>query len=891
MSDQRRLHARLEGEARSVRAEDETLARDVDITQPLHNGQTGTPVDDVKFTAVLRAATGYAIIGTDLHGTITFFNEGAERMLGYRADEVIGHLTPLAFHDSAEVAARAAELGVPPGLDVFLASPRCGETETRAWTYVRKDGTRLIVLLSVSTMCDDARNVTGFIGIARDITEHRRVDEELRRLSQWHESILNAAGEGIYGLDQEGAARFINPAVARMLGYEIEELIGKSLHTIAHHSKPDGSPYPADECPVFGALRDGAVHHVTGEVFWRKDGTSFPVEYVSTPIRENGEITGAVVIIKDVTERKRAEEERDQLLAREQAARAQAEEAQRRLEFLAEASAILASSLDYQTTLANVARLAVPAFADACLVDIVEDGVFRLVAVAHVDPQKGSLLEELRRQHPIDPNSSYGVAKVFRTGQPEIATIPGDDWYSNIAKDAQHLDLLRELAFTSYLTVPLQARGRMIGTISFVSAKPDHHYQASDRALAEDVAGRCALAVDNALLMRETQQALEREQAARAEAERLAVERATILGKIADGVVIANPSGHVIYLNETARRLLLASDKSSAPDQILSHDHPFAGLLSKDDRPLREDELPIVRAALHGETVIGAEMRTQTATGQEMVFEGSAAPVVGDSGVRLGAVMTLHDVTAQRNLERQKDEFLANVSHDLRTPLTAIKASIGVVLANEPPGIPEPLHRMFVNIQLAADRMAVLVSDLLELTRLQAKRVQFQPVNCDLRDIARRSARSIEPLAQARGQHLEVRVPPEPVPALVDSDRLERALLNVLGNAQKYGSSGGTIVFSLESDPSEALFSVTDDGPGISEEEQKHIFERFYRSETEAIHRNQGSGLGLPIAKAMVELHGGRIWVESSPGSGATFRIAIPTDPRSMTMTQEAGIS
>ena len=110
-------------------------------------------------------------------------------------------------------------------------------------------------------------------------------------------------------------------------------------------------------------------------------------------------------------------------------------------------------------------------------------------------------------------------------------------------------------------------------------------------------------------------------------------------------------------------------------------------------------------------------------------------------------------------------------------------------------------------------------------------------------------------------------------------ERLERALLNLLGNAQKYGRTGGTIGLRLDQAPGRARFAVSDDGPGIPHAEQKRIFERFYRPEVESTRRNEGSGLGLPIARAMVELHGGRIWVESTPGAGATFWIELPTEP------------
>jgi two-component system, OmpR family, phosphate regulon sensor histidine kinase PhoR len=277
--------------------------------------------------------------------------------------------------------------------------------------------------------------------------------------------------------------------------------------------------------------------------------------------------------------------------------------------------------------------------------------------------------------------------------------------------------------------------------------------------------------------------------------------------------------------------------------------------------------------------VLDAELRIRRADGTEVVALGSATPVIADDGTRLGAVLTLRDVTAQRALERQKDEFLAHVSHDLRTPLAGIKASIGVVLANEPAGTPEPLHRMFVNVDLAADRMGNLVADLLELARFQAGRLGLQRGATDLGALAARAAAAIEPLAQARGQRVEVALPAAPLVASADPHRLERVLLNLLGNAQKYGREGGRIGLRLEQRGDKALFAVSDDGPGIALADQPHVFERFWRSESEAAQRSQGSGLGLPIARAIVELHGGRIWVESVPGEGATFYVALPLAP------------
>lgn len=135
------------------------------------------------------------------------------------------------------------------------------------------------------------------------------LDHELESLRRQHHLILNAVGEGIYGLDLDGNVTFVNPAAADMIGWSMEELIGQSMHAVLHHSLADGSPYQREACPIYAAFQDGSVKRVTNEVFWRKDGTSFPVEYISTPMRdEEGQLIGTVVTFRDITQRRWAEE-------------------------------------------------------------------------------------------------------------------------------------------------------------------------------------------------------------------------------------------------------------------------------------------------------------------------------------------------------------------------------------------------------------------------------------------------------------------------------------------------------------------------------------------------------------------------------------------------------
>jgi signal transduction histidine kinase len=231
---------------------------------------------------------------------------------------------------------------------------------------------------------------------------------------------------------------------------------------------------------------------------------------------------------------------------------------------------------------------------------------------------------------------------------------------------------------------------------------------------------------------------------------------------------------------------------------------------------------------------------------------------------------------ARQDLERQRDEFFASVSHDLRTPVAAIKAAIGVVLANEPANMPPTLHRLLGNIDLSADELAQLIEDLLEIARLQAGRVELWRTRVDLRDAITRAVRPLEALVEARHQHLELNLPATPVTVAVDVERLGRVVRNLVGNAQKYGREGGRITVSLETHLGEACLIVADDGPGIPAAEQERMFDRFYRATGPGSDGPVGSGLGLPIARALVELHGGRLTVESAPGQGSAFKATLP---------------
>ena len=254
------------------------------------------------FRAICSTAQD-AIVAVDDDATVIYWNESAEELFGYTAEEVTGkfritEIIPDEYREQFQRGfARFRETGEGPAVGAI-----------KRFNAVDRNGREFPIEHSLSAVRLDGR----WFGISmiRDVSRRVAAEEGLNRLAHYNELILDAAGEGIYGLDTEGRTTFVNAAAAHMVGWEAADLIGKRLHDIIHHTRPDGTPYPAEDCPNYAAFKDGATHQVREELFWRKDGTSFPVSYVSTPIIEDdGSLVGAVVVFKDISERKKAEED------------------------------------------------------------------------------------------------------------------------------------------------------------------------------------------------------------------------------------------------------------------------------------------------------------------------------------------------------------------------------------------------------------------------------------------------------------------------------------------------------------------------------------------------------------------------------------------------------
>jgi PAS domain S-box-containing protein len=325
-------------------------------------------------------------------------------------------------------------------------------------------------------------------------TRLEREDEANR----WLTTTLRSIGDAVIATDNTGRIAFMNPVAEKLTRWDANDARGRPLEEVfSIFSEQTRLPV---ESPVTKVLREGKVVGLANHTVLRaKGGTEIPIDDSGAPIAaDNGELLGVVLVFRDATHEKR-------------------EHARR--EFLAAAGEILVSSLDYQATLAAVAQLAVPEIADWCTIDIVEAGSARRVAVGHVDPNKVQFARELSERYPPDPNATTGVPNVMRTGRSELHEEISQEMVEAGARDEEHLRMLRQLQLTSAMVVPLRARTRTLGAITFVYAESARRYRADDLAFAEDFARRAAMALDNALVLRDAEQARAQERSMRSEAE------------------------------------------------------------------------------------------------------------------------------------------------------------------------------------------------------------------------------------------------------------------------------------------------------------------------------------------------------------------------------------
>lgn len=570
------------------------------------------------------------------------------------------------------------------------------------------------------------------------VAELAAVNDEIRKLNVQLQSerdfvstVHDMADSIIIVLDAEQKIIRASRACERILGYTQDEVRGRTLSSFFVSSGPWSD----------------MIH---AENYWQaKDGTTRLIAWSKTPlsvaVAGNIGTADAHVILtgNDITERQRAEQEREQFI-RAEAARAEAEASERRAAFLAEASTMLSSTLDYERTLINVSRLAIPTFADWCFVYLALEGEdVSSALIAHVDPEKEYLAQQIEIRPEDLSSTTLPVVRVLQTGTPEVFCDISEEELRETVKDVEKFNALKELGLRSAVVVPIPGRHSVLGVIGFASPNPDR-YTSTELNFAQELARRISLALENARLYRQAQEA-----------------------------------------------------------------------------------------------------------------------------------------------NRAKDEFLATLSHELRTPLNAILGWTQILRAKRLDEV--TTNRAFEAIERNAKAQAELIEDMLDVSRIITGRLRLDLQPVELSVAVDAALDSVRPTADAKGVRLDANVPQEVGVISGDPRRLQQIVWNLLSNAVKFTPAGGQVHIKLEQLDSQVKLTVSDTGKGISSNFLPYVFDRFRQAETMVSRTAGGLGLGLSIARHLVELHGGLIEASSEgEGRGATFTVTFPYRESTVAAIQNA---
>lgn len=303
--------------------------------------------------------------------------------------------------------------------------------------------------------------------------------------------------------------------------------------------------------------------------------------------------------------------------------------------------------------------------------------------------------------------------------------------------------------------------------------------------------------------------------------------------------------------------------------------------------PERFHELEEMRAKVQ---ISGAlrdiEIRSKRKDGVMIYLSLSVSPIRDVEGKIVGFLRLAKDITEKKRYERRlkdldkmKSDFVSNVSHELRTPLTSIKGSVDNMLDGLTGLLNEKQIRYLARIKSNTDRLSRLINDLLDLSRIEAGRIEVRPATLLLTALAEEVAEHLKPLAAEKLIRIEVPSPDPEVTVWADRDKVTQVLMNLIGNAVKFTPQDGKVTVAIEKNGNDYVqISIADTGPGILPEEANKIFSKFYQVDNIDKQKPKGSGLGLAISKALVEMHGGKIWVESEVGRGSTFHFTLPAE-------------
>ena len=783
--------------------------------------------------AFIPELTHQPVLTTDAAGEIDWVNESFLQLTG------------LVRHDILGKSPGTALLGRPMHNAVTIQKIRDGMGERQPFTVemqcAHKGGHRYWLSLSFTPVFDEQGEVARFIGIGADITERKLAEEELARTHRRNLHLLDAAGDGIVSLDVQGNICFTNPAAAQLTGWEPEELLGQPASAILHQLRVDKLPNVQDDLFTAAAFVDGTVLIGDTDDFRRKDGTHFPVEYVSTPLRETNQHIGAVIIFRDITDRRQSETLRAKQ-ARMFALRAD-------VAFALTAGDTLRNFL--QRTAAAVVKHLDGAFARVWTLNT-ENDTLELQASAgcyvHIDGH-----------HSRIPVGTMKVGLLAKAGVPQATNNLETD---PTVIDREWVKMERMVAFAGY---PLFVEGKLIGVMAMFSRNvlPDD---------ALELLGGVADAIAQGVM--------------RKRAEEKIAEQAALLDNSQSAILVIDTRNRCTYWNKYAEQLYgwtAAEASGQRADQLLFVDASYfeearAGTL---DHGAWRDEC------------------CQSTSGERTITVESQWTLIRDEEGRPKSILIVNsDISEKKKIEAQFlrtqrmesiGTLAGGIAHDLNNVLAPIMMSVEILKEKFKD---DQSRRMLGILESSAKRGADMVKQVLTFARgVDGERVLLQTRHL-IKDLAKIASETFPKNIQFQTQ-----TPESLWPIMGDATQLHQVLLNLAVNARDAMPNGGAITISAENTIVEAnqanpaaakpgfyvVIKVTDTGTGIPREILDKIFEPFFTTKE----MGKGTGLGLSTVLGIVKSHGGFLQVQTEPNKGTQFILYFPATENAQAQTAD----
>ncbi len=731
--------------------------------------------------------------------------------------------------------------------------------------------------------------------------------------------LIENATDIITVLDVKGTVRYDNPRITEMFGYTQEERVGTSAFDFIH---PEDVQRVQKVFTELLTEPDG-IRSVAFR-YRHKNGTWKHLESVGVNLLRDPVIEGVLVSSRDVTQKTEAhhelQEKVEERTAELQKANEQLREEHARMAFLAEAGALLSSSLEYRETLQNVASMVVPTYADWCTIDMVDEkGTLQKFTVAHKDPEKVTLANAIHDKYPPRKDAKNGVYEAMRTGKTLFVQNINPEMLVSVAQDEEHLKMIQKAGLTSAIIVPLMSEGQALGAMTFIRSDKKNKYVEDDVHFVEQLAHKATLAIRNAQLFTQAQEELEKRRVleskwmrtyrelnkanrllthhideleyTKEQMEHEKVKAEAILESIGEGLVVTDNEDHIVLTNHISETIL----RYPRGEMIGKHAVDVLKMVDEQGALVPLDKRPLGRAGKdHVSHITTSDNRYYVRSdGTRFPVSTIASPVILKGKMR-GKVVVFKDVTKEKEIDEAKNEFISIASHQLRTPLSTINWYAETLLMRAGKDEGGKNVKYLRQIHTANQRLIRLVNSLLNVSRLELGTVVIEPQPTHVVRLVQ------EVVADLKGDVAENQVVlkeeyEEDLPHVQLDPRITQIVVqNLISNALKYIPESRQEKWvqvrvyagappSRGKSPSRdkekgIIIQVRDNGYGISREDRSKIFSKFFRCDVTRESNHEGSGLGLYIAKQLTELMGGKIWLKSQVGKGTAFYVYLPKE-------------